>query len=162
MFPGFERGAGQPGFMEREIEQHHAFESGLKKLRENAVAEKVDAYDSKDLRGIIDSFAGILPQHLRDEISTLLELRDCNSGELMAVYKAADKKAAGQAKDEIFPMVLGLCDQSFPGAEDFPPAPWIAPYLVHYWFARRHAGAWRFLPSDMWGRKRDLPLVSSS
>ena len=162
MFPGFERVAGKPGFMKREVEQHHAFEPELKKLRQYAAAGKADVYDSTELQGIIDGFAGILQQHLQDEISTLLELRDCNSDDLMAVYKGAEKEAAGQTKEEIFPMVLGLCDKSFPGAEDFPPAPWIAPYLIHYWFARRHAGAWRLLPSDMWGRRRDLPFVSST
>ncbi|PYH90223.1 hypothetical protein BO71DRAFT_402400 [Aspergillus ellipticus CBS 707.79] len=33
-------------------------------------------------------------------------------------------------------------------------------YFVHYLFARKNAGAWRFLPSDTWGNPRWVhPLV---
>ena len=157
MFPGFEELSGRPGCMAANIEQHHAFEPGLKRLRGYAVETNPSQYDSSLLRDIINSFATTLQQHLTDEIATLLALQDCDSDKLLATYKKAETTAAGQSKDETYPLVLGLCDKTYEGGvHDFPPAPWFAPYVVHYLFGRKHAGAWRFCPSDTWGRPRKL------
>jgi hypothetical protein len=55
------------------------------------------------------------------------------------------------------PFVLGCQDSEFllDGEKiPFPEAPFIAPYVVDYIIARRHAGLWRFNPSTMYGEPR--------
>ena len=59
------------------------------------------------------------------------------------------------------PMVLGLRDITFEGGNKWPALPLLATHLIHYLLARKHAGAWRFLPSDMWGNPRPLKFVAS-
>jgi len=54
------------------------------------------------------------------------------------------------------PMVLGLCDKTFEGGNSWPVMPWIAPYIVHYLFGRKHARSWKFLPCDTWRTPRPL------
>jgi hypothetical protein len=58
-------------------------------------------------------------------------------------------------------MVLGCADRSYEGSiHNFPPFPFFFPYLVDYWFARTHRGAWRFSPCDMYGKPRPLAFTS--
>jgi hemerythrin-like domain-containing protein len=170
MFPGWEKLIGKEGFMGREVEQHHAFEAGLKKLKRYA-EERLGAgkegggegsikYDGEALRGIIRDFADPFRVHLVDEIDTLLQLGqfEKESDAIMSKYKKAEKEAGKQVPEETFPLVLGLCDKTFEGGrhKNWPPMPWLAPYFVHYWFGRKHKGAWRFCPSDCWGNPREL------
>ena len=42
MFPGFEKVIGKAGFLQSNLDQHHAFEPGLKKLLEFAIQTKVE------------------------------------------------------------------------------------------------------------------------
>jgi hypothetical protein len=64
-------------------------------------------------------------------------------------------------QDTILPMVLGCADRSYEGGiHNFPPFPFFFPYLVDYWFARTHRGAWRFSPCDMYGKPRPLAFTS--
>ena len=53
------------------------------------------------------------------------------------------------------PLVFGCQDKEFllDGEKfKFPEVPSFLPWLVHYVFSWRYAGAFRFNPSDAWGR----------
>jgi hypothetical protein len=64
-------------------------------------------------------------------------------------------------QDVALPLILGLSDSTFEdGAYVFPAVPGFARYLVHYWYARKYASVWRFLPCDMWGMPRPLQFLS--
>lgn len=55
---------------------------------------------------------------------------------------------------------MGSRDVTFEhGMHTWPPVPFFVPYLVHYFFERRHRGAWRFSPSDTYGRPRKLAFL---
>jgi hemerythrin-like domain-containing protein len=73
-FPTVEEVTGVKGLMEKNVEQHHAFMSGLEELEKCVKSMKVEEYDGEKLRGIIDQFGGKLTAHLSEEIDTLLEL----------------------------------------------------------------------------------------
>jgi hypothetical protein len=75
-FPMLEMQTSEKGVMERNIGQHHAFTPGFQAM-ENYVAsvtKKQEEYNADKLQGLFDSFAPLLVEHLRDEITTLLEL----------------------------------------------------------------------------------------
>jgi len=55
-FPRIEEITGKKGLMEVNVAQHHSFESGLLKLENYGKETKVDEYDGKKLREIIDEF----------------------------------------------------------------------------------------------------------
>ena len=57
------------------------------------------------------------------------------------------------------PFFSGCQDKGFriDGMEgDFPGVPWVLEKVVRGWYSRRHAEAWRFLPSELDGRRRVL------
>lgn len=150
--------------MQVNIDQHGACAPGLDKLRRYGTDSR--DYDAATLVALIDGFRSVLQRHLTNEVSTLL--KDYDSGALLKMWRVAEKAAgmpAGMTPnfiDKVLPLVLGLSDRTYGGdIQDFPPVPWFLPYLVHYWFARKHTGAWRFCPSDMWSKPRELQFVGS-
>ena len=98
MFPSFEKIMEKPGFLQANIEQHHAFEPGLNKLRDFTNDTKPDDYSFEVLQGIIQDFASGLQQHLREEIPTLLAMRPYDSNALLKAYKASEFEAGKQDK----------------------------------------------------------------
>lgn len=75
-FPYLEKAIGVQGFMEKNVEQHHAFNPGLEKFEVyvNALREKKEKYDGEKVISLIDGFGTTLTTHLKDEIKTLEDL----------------------------------------------------------------------------------------
>jgi hypothetical protein len=62
-----------------------------------------------------------------------------------------------ETQQRIAPLIFGTADRNFEnGAHDFPAVPFFVPWVIHYVFARRHRGAWRFNPCTMWRERREL------
>ena len=165
MFPGFEQIPGiRPGQLRDNVEQHLTFSTGLKVLKEYAKDTAQAAYDGSEIRKIIDSFSGEIRSHLADEIESLWGLDCCDKGQegnLLKVYRDSEAEAGKQDKFVIPPMVLGLCDKTFQGGNDWPVMPIGSAYIVHYLFGRKHRGAWKFLPSDTFRQPRPLPYLDN-
>lgn len=73
IFPEIEEITGERGIMDASVQQHHAFEEGVKAYTDylkNADTGE-EKYDGAKLKTIIDSFMPSLRQHLQDEILTL-------------------------------------------------------------------------------------------
>jgi len=98
MFPGFEKAIGKPGFMEENVNQHHAFEPALKKALAYGSDTKPADYSASTLRGIIEEMAPGLREHLSDEIQSMLSMRPYNGEALMRVYKECVAQAGKQDK----------------------------------------------------------------
>lgn len=117
MFPSFEEVMGKPGFLQANVDQHHAFEPGLKKLEAFAIHTKAEDYKSDILQGIIDDFANGLQGHLSDEIPTLLAMRPYDSAALLKVYKKCEAIAGKQDRVEPSPFP-NRCSQSLTETAD--------------------------------------------
>lgn len=76
-----ENAIGVDGFMEKNVEQHHAFNPGLERFEKyvNALRAKEDVYDGEKIISLIDGFGTTLTDHLRDEIKTLEDLAQYES-----------------------------------------------------------------------------------
>ncbi|KAL1965836.1 hypothetical protein VTN77DRAFT_5157 [Rasamsonia byssochlamydoides] len=159
MFPDFEKVIGTPGFLEGNINQHHAFQPALKRLLAYGSDTQPADYDAVTLRSIVEEMAPGLRQHLSDEIQSLLSMRSYDGKALLKVYKDCEAEAGKQDKTVVPPMVLGLRDVTFEGGNKWPAMPPLSELFVHYIFARKHAGSWRFLPCDTWGKPRPLAFV---
>ncbi|EHK20680.1 uncharacterized protein TRIVIDRAFT_192611 [Trichoderma virens Gv29-8] len=162
LFPQIEKITGEKGLMERNVAQHHAFESGLVKFETWLNDSKPENYHGKELRALIDSFGKILIQHLTEEIQTLLALGQYDGQALKEAWTVFDLEMRKGDKSIIFPIVLGSSDREFEGAGDWPEVPGVVRILVHYYFERKHRGAWRFSPSTTWGNKRPLTFTGDS
>jgi hypothetical protein len=84
------------------MEQHKAFEEGLKNFGEYVYSVKPEEYDPKAFKEIIDSFMPALATHLNDEILTLLALEKYGGDKLMKVWKDLEKKSLDGAIDLVF------------------------------------------------------------
>ncbi|KAF2732827.1 hypothetical protein EJ04DRAFT_553823 [Polyplosphaeria fusca] len=163
IFPGFERVPGVPASaLTRNVEQHHAFSKGMEKLEEYAKTVQVEEYDGAKVCAMLDPFAGVLCEHLRDEIATLWSL-ECvqleHAGRLLEVWREGEKKAETQDKAVVPPMVLGLRDTTFEGGNDWPKMPPGSAFIVNWVFGWKYAESWTFLPCDVYGRPRALRFL---
>ena len=154
----------EPGALHSNTEQHESFMDGLTVFTKYVTTTTSSGYNGLTLRHIIESFAPKLIEHLHDEIPSLLSTHIIEDEKaLMNVWTQAS--AMAQKDSDLYvagPFFLGCQDKTFriDGMEgDFPGVPWVLETVVRGWYARRHAGAWRFLPSDLNGRRRLLQTV---
>ncbi|KAL2834096.1 hypothetical protein BJY01DRAFT_224473 [Aspergillus pseudoustus] len=163
MFPGFEQVLGAQDFLQGNVDQHHAFQPALEELLEYGLNTRPAGYSASTVRGLVERLAPAFREHLSDEIDTLLAMQryDGKGEALLKVYKDAEAEAGKQDKHLVPPLVLGLRDITFEGGNRWPEMPPLSEWFVHYVFARRHAGSWRFLPSDTWGNPRNLAFAGA-
>ncbi|KAK5261066.1 hypothetical protein LTR20_007683 [Exophiala xenobiotica] len=166
LFPTVEKMLDRPGAMEGNSKGHESFAEGLAIYRKYVFLTKPSEFNGVTLRHIIESFAPDMIQHLHDEIPTLVGLHRLDSKALMRVWKHAEHLAT---KDTdlyaVAPWMLGCQDRSFTidgHKPDFPELPWILEVVARSWLARKYAGAWKFCPSDLNGRRRQIIVESSA
>ncbi|KAJ0423495.1 hypothetical protein BJY00DRAFT_310151 [Aspergillus carlsbadensis] len=166
LFPMLDAFTGVKGVMAESEAQHQAFMGGVERFAEYVRGTEVSQYSGDELRGIIRGFAGRLLEHLCDEPVQLLEIGETFGGEgLQAVWEAFEARLIkeGMAKWDkhiMLPLALGTNDHDFEeGAHaHWPPFPFFLPFVIRNYFAKRHAGAWRFFPC--WNsRRRDLQFI---
>jgi Hemerythrin HHE cation binding domain len=158
LFPDLATYTKNPKIMAVNQAQHAAFHSGMEKLGEYCTTTSTADYSSATFRAMIDSFAPQLFKHLNEEIPTILALKQYPSEDLKPIWAKTEKHINDVGSfDEMFPLAFGCMDKGFEaGQHKFPPVPRIMNYVVKYWFARKHSGAWRFNPCDMRGNPRPL------
>ncbi|CZR51055.1 uncharacterized protein PAC_00930 [Phialocephala subalpina] len=149
-FPDIERIAGVEDLMAGMVTQHRDFMPGLEELTKFVNGTKVEEYDGRELRRIVDDFGAILTKHLTEEVEVLKKLVIHDGPALKKAYLEFDDKLRGGDKSVLYPIVLGS------GDGEWPIVPAIAKYVVHYWFERKYQGAWRFSPCTTWGEPRPL------
>lgn len=118
---------------------------------------------------MIDAFAPALLAHLEEEIPTLFALRDYDDTQLRKLWRrtekfAADMSGGGSMAEIVIPCALGCVDRGFEDGlhKNFPPLPFFVPPLVDWWYARKHRGAWRFLPCDFYRDPRPLVFTAET
>ena len=95
-FPALETFAGQPGILESNIEQHHAFEEGLREFHEYCKQSK-ENFSAVKFRALIDAFATSFGKHLHEEPLSFYRLRHLDSDGLVKIYFEQEKIAIAQA-----------------------------------------------------------------
>lgn len=75
-FPWLEEYIGIKNYMEKNVEQHHAFAPGLKQWEDYIAALKAgkETFDGAKIRSIIDGFGPIFFQHLKEEVESFVAL----------------------------------------------------------------------------------------
>lgn len=88
-FPAVEGMTGQKGLMECNVAQHQEFHDGLASFKAfiDACVSGTEDFDGAKAVALIDGFGTSLTSHLRDEISTLMELRTFGMEKMGALEK---------------------------------------------------------------------------
>ncbi|GAM83325.1 hypothetical protein ANO11243_013120 [Dothideomycetidae sp. 11243] len=162
-FPSIERISGMPGLMERNIQQHRAFTPGFDEFSTYVHTCSPSDYDGGKVKTLVQEFAEPLTLHLREEIDTLRALDKYDSEQVRQAYKRLEKMLMDTDNHRIGPLVFGTADRNFEGGvHNFPAVPFFVPWIIHYVFARRYRGAWRFNPCTMWRDRQELAFSESS
>lgn len=86
-FPAISAATKSLNFTNQNIAQHRAFESALEDLHLYVTTTPAACFSAHTLRGMLDSLAPILTQHLHDEIPSILSLHEkLPSDTLKAIY----------------------------------------------------------------------------
>ncbi|KAL2060871.1 hypothetical protein VTL71DRAFT_8923 [Oculimacula yallundae] len=165
-FPWLEEDLGIPGFMEKNVEQHHAFSPSLALFEEyvKLLREGKEIYDAARVRKLLDDFAPILARHLTDEIATFEDLEKYGA---KIDWETWQKKVGEIAvktadTDHEIPIVVTNMDIPFETplhASVWPPYPWFAALIFRWVYMPRHKGAWRFSCCDWYGNPKELEFV---
>lgn len=113
LFPQVEALSGKPELMAENAEQHRAFHDGLEAFATYAKETKPEAYRWEDMKAVIDAFMPPLYEHLRDEIPTILALRELDSGELKKIWKTLEDHAKGDSERHPQMQVRPSCEWAF-------------------------------------------------
>lgn len=100
-FPDVEAYTGEKGIMEKNVLQHEAFHPGLDEFRKYVFETKVEDYDGKKLRAIMDGFGHILMTHLNEEIETLLGLEKYGGDKLAKSWADLEVKVQKSVQDKV-------------------------------------------------------------
>ncbi|KAH6890659.1 hemerythrin HHE cation binding domain-containing protein [Thelonectria olida] len=166
-FPWVEETTGEKGLMDTNVEQHHAFQTGVEAFKayiNDCIAGR-ETFDGAKVVRIIDGFGETLTKHLADEIPTLLKLREYGEEKLGIMEKMFQDE--GEKNMKILGLVAGLpfCfsnhDVNFEDSRwaSWPPAPKIVHILsrhVTYWV---HRDWWKYGACDRHGQLKPLHAV---
>lgn len=87
---------GDERVMYENIEGHKAFHSGLEEFGKFTYEKTPETYDARELKRIVDGFAGPFEKHMREEIDSLLALEDYGD-ELLRAYNEMEAAIIGSA-----------------------------------------------------------------
>jgi hemerythrin-like domain-containing protein len=106
-FPAISAATKSPNFTDENTAQHRAFESALEDLHLYVTTTPAACFSAHTLRGMLDSLAPILTQHLHDEIPSILSLHDkLPSDTLKAIYD--EMVTAAEQESDPFMWVLPI------------------------------------------------------
>jgi hypothetical protein len=107
LFPQISEYTGEPLIMEKNIEQHRAFDAGLTVFKEHIYRLTPKNYDGVKLKRLIEGFATVLVIHLKDEIQALLALEKYGGEKLVPVFDNFNKSHGGVLSDPSLVVNLG-------------------------------------------------------
>lgn len=181
-FPWLEEDIGEPGHMEKNVDQHAAFAPSFGSFEDyvNALRSGKETYDGARVRKLIDDFGPILAEHLIDEIGTFEQLEALGdridwkawskrvtdmavkTSEKVCTFVKREIIVIDHSKDHQIPLILTNMDISFEKewhTATWPPVPWFVCVIFRWLYVPKHKGAWRFSSCDAHGNPRDLEFV---
>ncbi|XDG05339.1 hypothetical protein ABKA04_004954 [Annulohypoxylon sp. FPYF3050] len=168
LFPVIEEMSGTKDVMQENTKQHDAFQDGLRAYVDHVrrCLSGELKYRGSEFLEVIDSFAPILWEHLRDEIPTFVELR--KYGRKLHGFFARLAAEAGKTQQElgvlsgaVFLMVTHDVEYEDGIHAGFPPVPAAVTWGLRNvaWWA--HRDWWAFAPCDSSGKMRPLGVPAS-
>jgi hypothetical protein len=169
-FPDVEAVCQLPGIMQRNVEQHHVFEDGIKRFIDhlNKLEDEPELYDGAEILKSIDVFAGPLMKHLDEEIQTLVSIPDQLPPGLKPIdvpYKEmADRSGKRATNGMNMTDLYGFLanhDRSYVAEylHNFPPVPMPVKMLMGYIMPFFNDSIFKFSSCDLFGQPKDLPYA---
>jgi hypothetical protein len=170
IFPRLEEALQKPGFISSRLKQEWDFIPHLDLLL-NFVRDthsRLETYNPLKVQELLQELGTILRAHLAGLISILTDLpRACGQLDseeaawradgIPQIYRALEKEASDAMDPNIVPpMLMRMRDTTYQGGNDWPGLPPVALHTIADRLSKTHAGAWRFLPCDVWGRPKEL------
>ncbi|KAK0649644.1 hypothetical protein B0T16DRAFT_135241 [Cercophora newfieldiana] len=165
-FPSLETMAGEKGVMDVNVQQHQAFEKGVKEFREyvEGVSSGKERYDGERVVSMIDVFGGLLVKHLTEEIGTLEALRRFGEERMGQVMRKADQEAERSMREMGLSGIAWAWSHIDTQFEDglwasWPPAPAPVKFLTSTMLWRVYGSMVKFGACDKHGNMKPLFAV---
>ncbi|KAH8804650.1 hypothetical protein F5884DRAFT_754250 [Xylogone sp. PMI_703] len=165
-YPILNKDIGIENYMEPNIEQHRAFEPGLKAFDDyiQSVKEGKEKYNGARIRELVDDFAPVLVSHLTEEVDFISSLEKFEDKINWKKYEKDTADRAVKAANTEFEVPLMVTNMDFTfekGVHEkhWPPWPWFAGFMFRWVFIPKHKGYWRFSTCDSKGMPKDLPFA---
>jgi hypothetical protein len=100
-FPQIAEYTGEPDIMEKNIEQHRAFDAGLTVFEDHIYKLTPERYDGVELKRLLEGFAEVLVVHLNDEIQTLLGLQKYGGEKLGPIFENFNTNVMNEVKGKV-------------------------------------------------------------
>jgi len=174
LFPKLEECCQLPGFMDVNIQQHHAFEKEFKAfetwISELASKGRTSEFDGAKCNALIDAFAPPLVKHLNEEIFTFVNIPKLlpkgvkpSDVPFQKIWDAEGKEVMGQmslATD----LTAFLMNHDVEYADgmfaSFPPAPAPVKFVLRNVTPWWSASMVKFASCDRFGKPKELPYAS--
>ncbi|ORY60659.1 uncharacterized protein BCR38DRAFT_441874 [Pseudomassariella vexata] len=174
MFPAFAEILKNPGTspttnLERKLYFLPALQQVL--IYAEEVSAQPQSYNGEVLYRLVEELARLFREHLAAEVPLLISLQQmcgpANSvsseergSKLLQVFLGCEAEASnGVDRFVVPPMVVRLHDTTYEGGNDWPRLSIMALHAVEDKLSPKYAGAWRFLPCNVWGKPQDLPFA---
>ena len=95
--------------MQKNIEQHRAFDAGLTVFEEYIYKLTPEKYNGVELKSLLDGFAEVLVVHFNDEIQTLLGLQKYRGEKLSPIFENFNKNVMNEVKDKVCSSLSTIC-----------------------------------------------------
>ncbi|KAL0935613.1 uncharacterized protein CTRU02_210204 [Colletotrichum truncatum] len=166
-FPAIEDMSGEKGLMECNVSQHKKFHDGIESFKTyiDACASGKEKFDGEKVVTLIAGFGEVLTQHLRDEITTLLDLRKHGLDKMGGLEEKFGIEGERNMKELGLVVGLPFCFSNHDlGYEDglwssWPPAPNIVKLLCRHVMYRFNSKRWKFAACDRMGNLQPLYAV---
>lgn len=177
VYPKYEAILGQPGALvtsspSQPEEDDLSFLPILEAMIHYAAETQPQTYDPAVLLGLLDSLAPGLHAHAFAQIVKAISMEPL-CGEpgtpgggrravgLLNAWRALEAETgAAPDRPSLLPMLVRLRDTTFEGGNDWPRIPVLAVHAIASRLSPAHAGAWNFLPCNVWGKPRELPFLA--
>ncbi|KAI0133465.1 hypothetical protein BJ170DRAFT_715498 [Xylariales sp. AK1849] len=176
VFPEFEEILERPGAFPSSLKGELDFGPALHVLSQYAeqTQSTPECYDCRVLQEMIEILAPPLHENLARQISMLVDMiplcgqpgspeAEFRAGRLLQVYLFHEAEASNTMDRYLVPpMIMRMRDTTYEGGNSWPGLSVLAVHAIADRLSPAHAGAWRFLPCDIWGRPRELPFLGQN
>ncbi|KAI1846193.1 hypothetical protein JX265_010570 [Neoarthrinium moseri] len=173
LFPQFEETLGKPGSITSLYTEELNFEPALHHLLDYSehTHSRPAAYDSSNFLLLIKGVGNAFRAYVEAQTSILVDLQslcgqsgsfeaETRSAKILQLYLSSEADIKDHSDPFIVPpMTVRMRDTTYEGGNNWPGLSVLAVHAIADKLSPAHAGAWRFLPCDVWGKPRGLPFL---
>lgn len=176
IYPQFEAALQMPGCISSNLGGELDISPSLTRLLQyvQTTHPMPETFNPPLFQELIKEVGVIFQSHMTTVISILKDIpRICSesgsaraafgASKISQIYKARNREASAAMDPNIVPpMLMRMRDTTCDGGNNWPGLPLVAVHAISDKLSKIHAGAWRFLPCNVWGKPKELLFLGQN